>query len=83
MTPSLLNAGARPDTDRLENFLLGVEGVCDASAWVRGETLLATVTLYDGFQADAGVFQDMCRESLGEVNPPQMILFQQAMRPAA
>jgi hypothetical protein len=83
VTLSLLTAGARPDTDRLETFLLSIDGVCDASAWVRGEALLATVTLFDGFHADVAEFQELCRASLGEVNTPQMILFQHALRPAA
>jgi hypothetical protein len=80
---SLVATNPRPDTDKIESFLMSLEGIVDASVWLRGGSVLATVTLCEGVHADAHELQELCGAHLGEANRPHVVLLQQALRPSA
>lgn len=56
-----------------ENFLLGQEGVVDASVWWDGRYLQAYVTLLDSTIWSANALRAICMDNLGLHQTPQNI----------
>lgn len=62
------------DPKRTEAFLLGQDGVLDASVWYGGERLQAHVTTVSDYAVCAVALQKACVDGLGEANAPESIL---------
>lgn len=64
----------RNDPKRTEAFLLGQDGVLDASVWYRNDRLQAHVTPVSHYAVCAVALREACVEGLGEAQAPESIL---------
>jgi hypothetical protein len=61
----------------IEQYLLGVEGVMDASTWFDNNELRAQVTIIPqwlGYELDEQALIESCKTALGADNAPSQIL---------
>ncbi|MCB0825166.1 MAG: hypothetical protein KDC26_03175 [Armatimonadetes bacterium] len=72
-----------PDIFTTRDFLLKQEGVSDAEVWMRGDAVLARVTVNELTFLSEVDLQQACMKKLGPNLTPRMIMMERAKRRAA